>query len=72
MSEQLIYHNIIFGSECLERVEKIVHQKVTHYKIDIRDKEALNKVFTMVSCRGCIAFLVYIFLVSWVPYTYDR
>lgn len=39
-------HNVFL--ECLERVEKIVQQKVVYYKVDIRDKEGLSKVFSQV------------------------
>lgn len=36
--------------ESLRRVEKITGESVTFYDVDIRDKEALDKIFKTVRC----------------------
>ena len=44
------------SQESLRRVEKIVHQKIPFYEVDIRDRKVLEKVFTQHSFDCCIHF----------------
>ena len=44
------------SQESLRRVEKIVDQKIPFYKVDIRDRKALEKVFAQCSFDCCIHF----------------
>ena len=44
--EVVVVDNLVNASEkSLERVEQIVGKKITFYKVDIQDREALNEVF---------------------------
>lgn len=55
--EVVVVDNLMNSSEMsLERVEKITGKKVTFYKADILDKEALNQIFEQESIDSCIHF----------------
>ena len=44
------------SQESLRRVEKIIHQKIPFYEVDIRDRSTLEKVFAQYSFDCCIHF----------------
>ncbi|MGI6018211.1 MAG: UDP-glucose 4-epimerase GalE [Marvinbryantia sp.] len=55
--EVVVVDNLYNSSEkALERVEKITGKKVTFYKVDLLDKEALNEVFEKESIDSVIHF----------------
>ena len=55
--EVVVVDNLYNSSEkALERVEKITGKKVTFYKVDLLDKEALNEVFDKESIDSVIHF----------------
>ena len=55
--EPIVVDNLCNSSkESLKRVEKITGKKVTFYEADIRDKEALEKIFSKEEINSCIHF----------------
>lgn len=53
----VVLDNLCNASEkSLERVEKITGKKVTFYQADIRDKEAMNRIFEKETIDSCIHF----------------
>lgn len=55
--DAVVLDNLCNSSEkVIERVENITGKKVTFYKADIRDREALNNVFEKENIDSCIHF----------------
>ena len=55
--EVVVVDNLCNASpKCLDRVEKITGKKVKFYEADIRDREALDKIFKAEKIESCIHF----------------
>ncbi len=55
--EVVVVDNLCNSSpNCLDRVEKITGKKVKFYEADIRDREALDKIFKAEKIESCIHF----------------